>query len=84
MKWKRIVDNKMRWFGDIDDKKGIIRINKSKKKNKKKGDIINTIAHEEMHRVHPKMWEKTIDKKVIRALGNLSQKTKNKLYKLYK
>lgn len=73
----------MRWYGDIDDKTKIIRVNKSKKKNKK-GDIINTIVHEELHRVHPKMWEKTIDKKVIRSLQGLNQRAKNKLYSKYK
>lgn len=54
-KWKRIVDNKMRGHGDIDDEKRIIRINKSKEKNKKRGEILDSIVHEELHRTNPKM-----------------------------
>ena len=61
-KWKRVVDNKMRWYGETDETKKLIKINKSKKKNTKPGDIIDTIVHEEMHAVHPQMHEKTVRK----------------------
>ena len=81
--WERIKDNRMRWHGDIDYEKKIIRVNKAKKKNPKKGEIINTIVHEETHRLHPKMWEKTVDKETAEKLKALSQVQKNKLYSRY-
>jgi len=83
-KWKRIKDNKMRWHGDIDDEKRIIRVNKSPKKNKKKGEILDTIIHEEQHRIHPKAHEKTIRKITIQKIKLLGQKEKQKLYNKYK
>jgi acetyl-CoA carboxylase alpha subunit len=82
-KWKRVVDNKMRWHGDIDEKKKIIRVNKSKKKNERKGEIIDTILHEEDHRIHPKAYEKTIRKIVKRQLNRIGSKGKKKLYSKY-
>ncbi len=73
-KWKRVTDNKMRWHGDIDYDKKIIRVNKAKKKNKKKGEISNTIVHEEIHRQHPQMHEKTVAKKANQATPAQKQK----------
>ena len=78
MKYKRKVDNKMRWSGDIDDKKGIIRINKSK------GDVLDTIVHEETHRKHPKMHEKTVREETRRLISKLTPKQKSLYYNLYK
>ncbi len=79
--WKRIVDNKMRWQGDIDYKKKLIRINKSK--SKKKSSVIDTIVHEEYHRKKPTMHEKTVYKKTKKTVKRLSPKTKRKLYAKY-
>ena len=78
MKYKRKVDNKMRWSGDIDDKKGIIRINKSK------GDVLDTIVHEETHRKHPKMHEKTVREETRRLISKMTPKQKSLYYNLYK
>ena len=83
-KWKRIVANHMRGHGDIDLEKRVIRINKSKKANKKKGEIINSIIHEEYHRKHPKAHEKTTYKKTNKLQKKLSSKVKNKLYGKYR
>jgi len=82
--WERIRDKRMRWSGDIDYEKKIIRVNPSKKKNKKPGDILDTIIHEETHRLHPKMWEKTVRKETKHKIGSMSQKQKNKLYSKYR
>ncbi|MCH8069283.1 MAG: transposase [Candidatus Marinimicrobia bacterium] len=60
--YTRKVDNTMKGFGETDFKKKVIRINKSKKKNKRKGEILDTIVHEEQHRIHPGMKEKNIKK----------------------
>lgn len=81
--WKRIRDNKMRWHGDIDYDKRIIRINPSKKKNKKPGELLDTILHEEMHRAHPKMWEKTVQQRVNTLKRSMPPSKKHKLYSKY-
>jgi len=82
-KWTRKVDNKMRWHGDIDEDKKIIRVNKSPSKNKMPGEILDTIVHEEMHRIHPQMHEKTIRTETKHKIKSMSQKEKNKLYSKY-
>lgn len=83
-KWKRIVDNKMRWHGDIDDEKKIIRVNKSKEDNRKPGEILDTIIHEETHRKHPKMKEETVKSVTKKLMASLSPREKGKLYGKYK
>ncbi len=80
-KWKRIKTNKMRWQGDIDYEKKVIRINP--KKSKKKSSVIDTIRHEEMHRLHPKMWENRIRKKTRKWVKKAAPKQKMKLYNRY-
>lgn len=83
-KWKRIVDNKMRGHGDIDDEKRIIRINKSKEKNKKRGEILDSIVHEELHRTNPKMTEKQVEKKTKELVKKMSLAEKKRLYAKYR
>ena len=83
-KWKRIVDNKMRGHGDIDDEKRIIRINKSKEKNKKRGEILDSIIHESNHAKYPKMTEKQIEKKTKEDIKRMTKKQKQKAYSLFK
>ena len=83
-KWKRVATDKMRAMGDIDYEKKLIRINKAKARaTEKQGEILNTIVHEEMHRLHPKMWEKTIKKETKTKIRSMSQKEKNKQYNRY-
>lgn len=80
--YKRVVDNKMRWQGDIDDEKKIIRINKEK--SKKKSSVIRTIIHEEKHRTSPQMHEKTLTKKEAKMVKATPEAIKRKLYSLYR
>jgi len=82
--WKRVVDNRMNGHGDIDLTKRVIRINKSKKKNKKSGEILDSIVHEEYHKNHPKATEKTTYKKVKKIIKKLGVKAKKRLYSKYK
>lgn len=82
--WTRKVDNKMRAFGETDLKKKTIRINKKKSKKSKPGEVIDTIVHEEMHRKHPKMKEKTVRKKTKSSVGRMSKKVKSKHYSKFK
>ena len=73
----------MRWRGDIDYDNKVIRINPSKKKNKKPGELLDTIVHEETHRLHPRMWEKTIRKETKHKIKSMSREAKQKLYNKY-
>jgi len=74
----------MRWHGDIDYDNKVIRVNKSKKKNKKKGEVLNTIIHEELHRKHPKMTERKVSKKTKELMKRYGIEVKKKLYGRYK
>jgi len=83
---KRKVDNKMRSFGDYDEKTGIIRINKKMAKKHKKGnypELLDTIVHEEYHKRHPKATEKTTYKQTKKLIKRMGKKAKNKAYKRY-
>jgi len=96
MEYKRIVDNKMKSYGDIDLDKKIIRINKDKSKKNplfklpvnryasKYPDILDSIVHEEQHRKYSKMTEKEVDKKTKELVQELSRRRKQQLYNKYK
>lgn len=63
--YKRKVDRRMRYYGECDFE------NKTIKVNPKKGDLLNTIIHEELHRKHPEKsekWVKDKSKKIERGL----------------
>ena len=81
--YKRKVDNKMHSYGETDLEKKIVRINKSKKKNKP-GDIIDTIVHEKEHILHPKKHEKTVRRDTVKKLKKMTRKQKQKNYSLFK
>ena len=74
--WKRKIDNNLRSFGEIDYRKKLIKV------NKKKGDVRDTVAHEELHRIHPKMYEKNIYKKSKKMVKQLSNKYMRKYKKV--
>ena len=72
----REVNRKMKLFGDADFETNHIRV------NPKKGGLLNTILHEEIHLKHPNMKEKNIVKKasaeeskltIRKAIGLLSK-----------
>ena len=79
--YERKVDNKMKWQGEIDLDKKVIRINK--KKAKKKSSVAGTIYHEEYHRKHPKAHEKTVYKKERDWIKRVSPDKKKKYYSLF-
>ena len=70
-------DKQMRAFGDIDYKKKVIRVNPTK------GDVVDTILHEEMHRKHPDMPNKTLKKKVKKKLAHMDVKDHIKVLKKF-
>jgi len=76
-KWKKSVDNKMRTFGDINYEKKKIRI------NPKKGDVIDSIIHENLHKTYPNMTEKQIKNKAAQKNKELSLRKKIQLLKEY-
>lgn len=78
----------MKAYGETDFDRGIIRINKKKAQKSRKrgvrGELIDTIVHEELHVMHPNKGERKIIKLTKKALKNMSDKTKQKFYSLYK
>lgn len=81
--WKRIIDNKMRLYGETDHNKKKIRINKKKAKRSGSGELLDSIVHEELHRKHPKMRERTVQKKATRQIKKMGKRSKRKMYSLY-
>ena len=75
-------DNHMRGFGDVDTGKHIVRVNKSKSKNRIPGEILDTIEHEKSHIRHPKMHEDSIRKITSRITRQLNKKLKQRDYHL--
>lgn len=90
--WKYVVKKTKGYYGYTDfDKKEIAidkKYHKSKgnhasdiKKNKDgTANILDTIVHEKMHSIHPKMHEKTVRKLTRKKVKKLSKKQKKKLY----
>lgn len=83
-KYKKVIDDHTRDFGDTDFDKHLIRINKSMNKKKgTSGELINTIAHEFNHVKHPRMSEKGVQKFTLKTVKHLSKKSKDKDYKMF-
>ncbi len=81
--YKRVIANKARVYGDTDLDKKVIRINKSKQMNTKRGDIIDTIVHEVHHAKHPMKHEKTVRKDTKKIIKTLTKKAKKKYYNMF-
>ncbi len=96
--WKHCMSKKgaKGAYGVTDFKNKKITINKAyhKSKNnhspgiKKNKDgtasMIDTMVHEEMHKNHPKMSEKTVRKLTSKKVKTMSKKLKAKVYSRYK
>ena len=76
-KYSRKIDTKMKSYGDIDDEKKIIRV------NPKKGELLNTILHEEEHRRDMKANEKNIKKRALKREKSLSVNKAIHLLQMY-
>lgn len=81
-KYKRVVDNRMRWQGDTDLEKKVIRVNKVK--SKRKSSIIDTMVHEEMHAKHPQMYERTVATKTKGRVRTMGPQAKARLRSKYR
>ncbi len=75
--WTYKVDKRMRCYGEADEKKKVIRV------NPKKGDLLNTIIHEELHKKNWDLPEKKVYKKAKEIEKKLSPKKAISLLKKY-
>jgi hypothetical protein len=78
-RWRWIVDNRMRDYGDIDFERHIIRINHAM--HRRDGELlIDTLFHEELHRLFPYLGERAISGMTRLLLPTLSKRYRNWLY----
>jgi hypothetical protein len=78
-KWRWVIDNKMRMFGEVDPNKFIVRINVAKHK-RERASLIDTLVHEELHILFPRFGETMICAMTERRLRSMSKQQKAKLY----
>jgi hypothetical protein len=78
-KWRWVIDNKMRMFGEVDPNKIIVRINVAKHK-RERASLIDTLVHEELHILFPRFGEAMICAMTERRLRSMSKQQKAKLY----
>lgn len=79
--YKVKVDNKLSYWGDTDDNKKLVRINKKKSLKDGKVGLADTLIHEKFHVRHPKATEKTTYKytsKKIKKLKKYGRRTKSR------
>lgn len=60
------VNNRIPYYGDCNYTEERIRI------NTKKGDVVNTIIHENLHAHHPELSEEQVIKRSARVEGKMS------------
>ncbi len=66
MKWKRKIDKSIKCYGEVDYENKIVKINPTK------GDICNTILHENLHIKHPRWGEKHIKEEAKKLESKLT------------
>ena len=76
--YQRLIDRSMHDYGETDFDKKRIRV------NPRKGDLINTVIHEELHKAYPDKSEKWIKNKSKKQEATLSVADAVKLLKKYK
>jgi hypothetical protein len=81
-RWRWIVDNRMRDYGDIDFERRIIRINHAM--HRREGELlIDTLFHEELHRLFPYLGERAISGMTRLLLPTLSKRYQANTLKRY-
>src|SRR5262245_23982938 len=78
-RWRWVVDNRMRDYGDIDYERRVIRINRVMHQGER-GALIDTIFHEELHRLFPSLGESAICAMTRTLLPALSRQYRSWLY----
>lgn len=92
--WKRVVDNRLKdAYGETDFSKKLIKLNvmrhskRVKRYNKAPNgneSVIDTIIHEELHRMKPTWKEGKIVENAKKIVELMSPKVKKRYYDLYK
>jgi hypothetical protein len=78
-RWRWVVDNRMRDYGAINYDRRIIRINRDI--HKREGEsLIDTLFHEELHRLFPYLGERTICAMTRLLLPTLTKRYRAWLY----
>jgi hypothetical protein len=78
-KWRWVVDNKMRLYGEVDPNKLLVRINVAKHK-RERASLIDTLVHEELHILFPRFGETMICAMTERRLRSMTKREKARLY----
>jgi hypothetical protein len=78
-RWRWVVDNRMRDYGHIDFERRIIRINYAMHKRERES-LIDTLFHEELHRLFPSLGERAICAMTRVLLPTLSPRYRAWLY----
>lgn len=78
-RWRWVVDDRMRDYGDIDYNRRIIRINRAM--HRRDGEsLLDTLFHEELHRLFPYLGERAIRGMTKLLLPTLSRRYRAWLY----
>jgi hypothetical protein len=78
-KWHWVVDNKMRMYGEVDPNTFVVRINVAKHK-RGRASLIDTLVHEELHILFPRLSETMICAMTDRRPQSMSKPEKARLY----
>ena len=78
-RWRWVVDDRMRDYGDIDFERRVIRINHAMHKRERES-LIDTLFHEELHRLFPNLGERAICDMTRTLLPTLSPRYRAWLY----
>ncbi len=79
LEWCWVVDNNMRHYGEIDYERRVIRINHALHREER-GALIDTLFHEELHRLFPNLDERAICSMTRILLPTLSRQYRAWLY----
>jgi hypothetical protein len=77
--WRWIVDNRMRHYGETNFERRVVRINRDL--HRKDGELlIDTLFHEELHRMFPYLSERAVCAMTKLLLPTLSPRYRARLY----
>ena len=77
--WRWIVDNRMRDYGETNFERRVVRINREL--HRKDGELlIDTLFHEELHRMFPYLSERAVCGMTKLLLPTLSPRYRARLY----
>ena len=74
-----MIDNRMGMFGEVDPNKYVVRIN-IEMHRRERASLIDTLVHEELHILFPRLGETMICALTERRLRSMSKLEKGRLY----